>query len=91
MSDYRYKAFISYSHQDESWARWLQHALEAYRVPKRLVGTDGEFGHIPKRFTPVFRDLEDLSSSANLNDSVVNELATAESLIVVCIRHHSCD
>ena len=84
MSDYRYKAFISYSHQDENWARWLQHALEAYRVPKRLVGTDGKYGRIPQRLTPVFRDLEDLSSSANLSKSLVSEIEAAESLIVVC-------
>lgn len=84
MGDFRYKAFISYTHRDETWARWLQHALEAYRIPKRLVGTDGEFGHIPKRLTPVFRDVEDLSSSANLSDSVINALKAAESLIVIC-------
>ena len=36
--DYKYKAFISYSHSDEKWARWLHRSLENYRVPKRLVG-----------------------------------------------------
>ena len=36
--EYRYWAFISYSHQDEAWARWLHGALETYRVPRRLVG-----------------------------------------------------
>lgn len=84
MSDNRYKAFISYNHQDEIWARWLQHALEAYRIPKRLVGTDGKYGRIPKRLKPVFRDLEDLSASANLSDSVISELEASESLIVIC-------
>jgi hypothetical protein len=35
---FRYWAFISYSHQDKSWGRWLHRALETYRVPQRLVG-----------------------------------------------------
>jgi tetratricopeptide (TPR) repeat protein len=84
VKEFRYKAFISYSHEDEAWARWLQRALETYRVPRRLVGSRGEFGEIPARITPVFRDREDLSSASSLSDSVKNELAVAESLIVVC-------
>jgi hypothetical protein len=26
--DFRYRAFISYSHRDKSWAGWLHKALE---------------------------------------------------------------
>ncbi len=84
MTDFRYKAFISYSHQDEHWARWLQHALEKYRVPRRLVGKQGRFGEIPARLAPVFRDREDLSSAASLSESVQQELAAAETLVVIC-------
>jgi len=79
-----YKAFISYSHTDEKWARWLQNSLEGYRVPRRLVGTDGRFGRIPKRLAPVFRDREDLSSSADLTQSVRSELERSECLVVIC-------
>lgn len=84
MTDFRYKAFISYSHQDEHWARWLHHALENYRVPRRLVGKQGSFGEIPARLAPVFRDREDLSSAASLSESVQQELAAAETLVVIC-------
>ncbi len=84
MTDFRYKAFISYSHQDEGWARWLQHALERYRVPRRLVGKQGSFGEIPARLAPVFRDREDLSSAASLSESVQHEIAAAETLVVIC-------
>jgi len=84
VTDFRYKAFISYSHQDEHWARWLQRALENYRVPRRLVGKQGRFGEIPARLAPVFRDREDLSSSASLSESVQQELAAAETLVVIC-------
>jgi tetratricopeptide (TPR) repeat protein len=80
----RYKAFISYSHRDEVWARWLQHALEKYRVPKHLVGTPGAFGPIPARLNPVFRDREDLSSASDLTTQIKSELARSESLVVIC-------
>ena len=84
MTEFRYKAFLSYSHQDEHWARWLQHALEKYRVPKVLVGKKTGFGEIPPRLGTIFRDREDLSSAASLTESVQHELSSAESLVVIC-------
>ena len=30
---FKYRAFISYSHSDEKWARWLHRGLETYRMP----------------------------------------------------------
>ena len=41
---FKYSAFISYSHGDVRWAKWLQSALEGYRVPRRLIGTQTAFG-----------------------------------------------
>ena len=35
--EFRYRAFISYSHQDKSWAGGLHKALETYAIPKRLL------------------------------------------------------
>lgn len=84
MKRLHYKAFISYSHQDEAWARWLQNGLERYRVPQRLVGTEGSFGPVPARLTPIFRDRADLSSSADLTQSVCQELTRSECLLVIC-------
>lgn len=84
MAACRYKAFISYSHRDKDWSAWLQRALERYRIPRRLVGTQGEFGPVPRRLTPVFRDREDLSSSANLSATVKESLENSETMIVIC-------
>ena len=84
MAGFSYKAFISYSHEDEHWARWLQRALETYRVPKRLVGEQGNYGNIPPRLAPVFRDRVDLSPGADLTESVRHELAAAETMVVIC-------
>ena len=84
MDERRYKAFISYSHRDERWARWLQRMLERYRVPKRLVGRSTPHGEVPARLRPVFRDREDLSSAADLSARIKQELAASENLIVIC-------
>ena len=84
MGTFRFKAFISYSHVDRAWSAWLQRSLEAYRIPKRLVGSESEFGPVPRRLTPVFRDREDLSSASDLSTKVKESLAASEALIVVC-------
>lgn len=84
MTGFRYKAFISYSHQDENWASWLQGALEKYRIPKVMVGKRTGYGEIPARLGTVFRDREDLSSAASLTESVQHELSSAETLVVIC-------
>jgi len=81
LAGFRYKAFISYRHLDENWASWLQGALEKYRIPKIMVGKKTGYGEIPARLDAVFRDREDLSSSASLTESVKHELST---LVVIC-------
>lgn len=78
-----YKAFISYSHADERWAKWLQRSLEHYRLPKRL-SNDVLGQTLPKRLYPVFRDRSELSSSSNLAGSLHESLKNSENLIVIC-------
>jgi len=84
VSGYRYKAFISYSHKDESQAAWLHRALETYRVPRRLLGREGQFGPVPGRLTPVFRDRDELSSATDLSEKITNALEESESLVIIC-------
>ena len=84
MDSPRYKAFISYSHQDEKWARWLQSTLERYRVPGRLVGKTGARGAVPARIRPVFRDREDLSSASDLTAELLTVLERSETMLVIC-------
>ena len=48
-AEFQYRAFISYSHADEEWAKWLHKSLETYRMPKRLVGRETEFGPVPEK------------------------------------------
>lgn len=80
----RYAAFISYSHDDADFARWLHRAIEAYRVPAALVGTPGEFGPLPARLGAVFRDEEELAGASELGPKLVEALRHSRALIVVC-------
>lgn len=80
----RYSAFISYNHRDKRWATWLHRALEQYRIPNHLRGREGPFGPIGDRLPPVFRDRDELATSADLAESVKQALGEAETLVVVC-------
>ena len=84
MNQSHYKAFISYSHQDEPHAAWLHRALESYRIPRRLVGLDGQHGTVPGKLTPVFRDRDELASATDLSEKITSALNESESLIVIC-------
>jgi tetratricopeptide (TPR) repeat protein len=80
---YKYRAFISYSHGDEKWARWLHRSLETYRLPKHLVGQETVFGPVPARFTPVFRDRDELASATDLGATLTAALEQSACLIVI--------
>ena len=77
----RYAAFISYRHvdRDRRWAEWLLETLERYRVPRRLRAQG-----FPDRIGHVFRDEDELPSSADLNDQIKQALARSDYLIVIC-------
>jgi len=81
MAKFKYKAFISYSHDDETWAKWLHRKLESYRVPKRLVQS---LELDSNRLVPIFRDREDLATSSSLSDHIQAALDDSECLIVLC-------
>ena len=82
--EFRYKAFLSYSHQDSKWARRLHRALESYRIPRRIAAsrTPSEL-----RLKPIFRDRDELASAADLSSTIRSALAESEYLIVICSRH----
>lgn len=84
VDDTHYRAFISYSHSDQKVARWLHRAIENYRVPSPLVGTQGEAGTIPRRLGKVFRDEEELAGAAQLGPQLEDPLRASDALIVIC-------
>jgi tetratricopeptide (TPR) repeat protein len=78
----RYRAFISYSHQDRKAAEWLHRALETYRAPRRLATAGGQVS--TRRLTPIFRDRDDLSASPDLGGVIRDALDRSDALIVLC-------
>jgi hypothetical protein len=82
--EYRYWAFISYSHQDEQWASWLHSALESYRVPRKLVGRASPLGPLPRRLFPVFKDRDELPGASDLNQKIQEALKASRCIIVIC-------
>ena len=84
-----FAAFISYRHldntdEDRRWAEWLHHWIESYRVPRSLVGAKGEFGAIPARVSPVFRDEWEMRGGGELSELIEEGLRGSDCLIVLC-------
>ncbi|MEP7703146.1 TIR domain-containing protein [Paraglaciecola sp. 25GB23A] len=79
-----YRAFISYSHSDKAIAKWLHSELERYRLPKKLIGNHTALGPVPKRLSPIFRDVDELPASGNLGTELQDALTRSLFLIVIC-------
>ena len=78
MSDYKYKAFISYRHlePDMQAAEKLQKLLESYKPPKNLGKEKGNWR--------IFRDVSELQTSSDLSEDIRNAIENSEYLIVIC-------
>ncbi len=59
MPQKHYKAFISYSQEDEAFSAWLHTELEKYKIPKKLRE---DYPNLPKNLYPIFRDRDDLNA-----------------------------
>ncbi len=79
---YSYYAFISYKHEDEEYAKWLQKRLESYRLPAALQNEG-----VPERANPIFRDNTDLTPGQPLKESIKDKLKSSKYLIVLCSRN----
>ena len=79
-----YFAFISYSHSDRKIAADLHRRLERFPVPRALIGRATQFGKVPRRIRPIFRDQDEFPASADLGRSIRKALRAAHTLIVVC-------
>jgi len=75
---YTYRAFISYSHADTAWAKWLHRGLESFRIDKDLAGRE------TPALRPVFRDRDDFTAGHSLTDQTLAALDASAALIVIC-------
>jgi tetratricopeptide (TPR) repeat protein len=80
-AEFTYEAFISYSHADEAWARWLHRAVETYRLPKRVIAQRDD---VPARLTPLFRDRDELPTAVDLGQKIEAALRASRRMIVIC-------
>jgi formylglycine-generating enzyme required for sulfatase activity len=79
----KYRAFISYSHADTAWAKWLQRGLESFNIGD-LAGRETARGTIPETLRPIFRDREDFTAGEALPEQTLAALDASNALIVVC-------
>lgn len=82
MENKKYFAFISYSHKDEEWAKWLQYELENYHLPAVYNGRDD----LPQNLRPVFCGYDELIAG-DFPSQLQQALTGSLNLIVVCSPH----
>ena len=80
----RYRAFLSYSHKDSSFARWLHRELERWRVDTDVVGRTTPVGEVPRSLRPIFRDRDDFAGGASLKAATEAALRESDFLVVIC-------
>ena len=81
MGAYTYKAFISYRHLplDIAAAKAIHSRLETFRIPAHIQKKTGQ-----KKLGRCFRDRDELPTSSDLAQDIVEALKNSEWLIVVC-------
>ncbi len=82
-SDFKYRAFLSYSDADAPAAKWLHSSLERFPLGE-FAGQETALGPIPKHLRPIFRDREDFSAGASLNEHSIAALDASAALVVLC-------
>ena len=78
----QYRAFISYSHADAAWAKWLHRWLESFRGDEDLIGRDAA-GTIHKTLRPIYRDPGELTVGSPSEETLA-ALDASRALIVIC-------
>ena len=83
-ADYRFRAFISYSHADAEWAEKIEARLTRFVMPLELTAIWTPFGPPPRRMKPVFRDRSQARAHHDKDNVLADALDDSAALIVVC-------
>ena len=80
--NFRYYAFISYSHKDKKIAQRLHKKLRSYHLPSKLIQSHPE---LPKKLGSVFMDEANLvAKEGSLTESLRKYLDDSNYLILIC-------
>ena len=79
-TNYKYYAFISYSHEDEEVAKRIQKKLTEYKLPSVIRKANPL---LPENVRPIFRDVTNLTTGM-LQGKLNTELEHSKFLIVLC-------
>jgi tetratricopeptide (TPR) repeat protein len=80
----KYRAFISYSHRDTPWCKWLHGRLEGFKIDKELAGQDTAMGPIPNSLRPIFRDRDEFTAGHTLSEQTQAALDASAAVVVLC-------
>ena len=78
--NFKYYAFISYSHEDEEYAKRIQKKLTEYKLPSVIRKANPL---LPDNVRPIFRDVTNLTTGM-LQGTLHSELEHSKFLIVLC-------
>ncbi len=76
--EYKYLAYISYSRQDEKWAKLIQSKLEHFNIPKSISAFTER-----TNLRPIFCGFNDLTAGV-LSNEIFSVLNSSKYLIVIC-------
>ena len=80
--NFKYYAFISYSHRDKKTAQRLHKRLRSYHLPSKLIQSHPE---LPKKLGSVFLDEANLvAKEGSLTESLQGYLRDSKFLILIC-------
>ncbi len=80
----KYRAFVTCSHRDKRWGKWLHAALESYRIDRDLAGRSTSAGRVPQRLRPIFRDCKRVAPDCFPSEERLAALRASRFLIVIC-------
>ena len=79
--NFKYYAFISYSHKDKEIARTLHKYIEDYNVPPEILKSKPD---LPEKLSPIFIDESNLVAKGTLKAALQSNLERSNYLIVIC-------
>ncbi len=86
-TQFKYRAFLSYSHADAAMAQRVHRRLESFHIDKELIGRVTAMGPMPKALRPIFRDRNDFDAGSSLGAETGTALDDSAALILLASPH----